>query len=75
MVKQSLATAVVPRWGRRITLIIMIILLVIQPLRASRRAAFKNLHFSTNSGPTPLLRTLRGEIDPVDSENDNESID
>ena len=28
-----------------------------------------------NSKPTPLIQTLRGEIDPVDSENDNESID
>ena len=28
-----------------------------------------------NSEPTPRWRTLRGEIDPVDSENDNESID
>ena len=25
--------------------------------------------------PTPLFRTLRGKIDPADSENDNESID
>ena len=25
--------------------------------------------------PTPRFRTLRGEIDPADSENDNESVD
>ena len=28
-----------------------------------------------NSKPIPLLWTLRGEIDPADSENDNESVD
>ena len=28
-----------------------------------------------NSRSTLLARTRRGEIDPVDSENDNESID
>ena len=36
---------------------------------------FKNRHFSTNSLSTPLGLTLRGGIDPVDSENDNENID
>ena len=28
-----------------------------------------------NSITTPLLRTLRGEIDPADSKDDNESVD
>ena len=28
-----------------------------------------------NSRPTPRGRTLRGKIDPADSENDNESVD
>ena len=36
---------------------------------------FKNLHFSIDSMPTPRVRTLRREIDPVDSENGNESFD
>ena len=36
---------------------------------------FKSLHFSINLGSTPPTRTRRGEIDPVDSENDNESVD
>ena len=39
-----------------------------------RIAAEQNLYFSMNLGSTPPRRTRRGEIDPVDSENDNENI-
>ena len=40
-----------------------------------RDVIVKNFYFSMNWKPTPLTRTLRGEIDPADSENDDESVD
>ena len=41
----------------------------------TRTLIVKHLDFAMNSRPTPLWETLRGEIDPVDSENDSESLD